>query len=391
MVSLGDKRRVAVEIYGTQYKLMGTLSKDDMQHIAQFVDQHMRMIAEKSPRMDMMRIAVLSAVRIAEQIQQLKDEQVQTQSVLEQQKVAYEGIVQQIKQVQLEAEQALEQLRVQSAQKLDRLQTQQKKEQEQAKQQTARLRIEINQLMGQVKDKQRHTEKIEDMKQSWQQQHEDEITQLRQQHQNELEQQRTEYLQTIEQTEVQYNKRLEAEQTVRQQEIEQQRITLEKQFATERSAWIVEHKQTETKFTTYIAELKAKYGRLDDQYQQLQIAYTTLPQTSCETAATVIKEKPKVKNDYAELKERRVQRVTKQLGGVNKQQKQQLQATTEMETIQQQFEVLSHQFRLSQLEWEKERKLAAEMKQDYVQLQHEYGKLQQEFNEWLDLIEQDNH
>ncbi|MCU6340158.1 cell division protein ZapA, partial [Enterobacter quasiroggenkampii] len=82
MTSPDNKHRVAVEIYGTQYKLVGSTSKDYMRNVAAMVDEHMRSIATANSRLDTTRIAVLSAVHIAEQVQKVKDEQLQLSSSL---------------------------------------------------------------------------------------------------------------------------------------------------------------------------------------------------------------------------------------------------------------------------------------------------------------------
>ncbi len=56
------KTRVTVEIYGQTYVMVGPESREHMKEVARIVDQTMREIKEKSPTLDMTRIAVLTAL-----------------------------------------------------------------------------------------------------------------------------------------------------------------------------------------------------------------------------------------------------------------------------------------------------------------------------------------
>ncbi|WP_307585095.1 cell division protein ZapA [Paenibacillus wynnii] len=67
-----DRTRVAVEIYGTSYKLVGS-STEYMKQVARYVDEHMRTISKSHSRLDTPRIAVLAAVHMAEQALQVQD------------------------------------------------------------------------------------------------------------------------------------------------------------------------------------------------------------------------------------------------------------------------------------------------------------------------------
>lgn len=67
-----DRTRVAVEIYGTSYKLVGS-STEYMKQVARYVDEHMRTISKSHNRLDTPRIAVLAAVHMAEQAIQVQD------------------------------------------------------------------------------------------------------------------------------------------------------------------------------------------------------------------------------------------------------------------------------------------------------------------------------
>lgn len=65
-----EKSRVTVNIYGTQYRLMGNASTPTthLQMVAAQVDEQMRKIAQGQPHLDMPRIAVLTAVNFADEM-----------------------------------------------------------------------------------------------------------------------------------------------------------------------------------------------------------------------------------------------------------------------------------------------------------------------------------
>lgn len=69
-----NKNKVTVEIYGQKYKLMGKVSAGHLQMVAQFVNEKMNEIGEKSPALDTVKISVLSAINIADEYFKLKKE-----------------------------------------------------------------------------------------------------------------------------------------------------------------------------------------------------------------------------------------------------------------------------------------------------------------------------
>lgn len=76
-----QKIRVAVEIYGQTYKMVGTETSSKMRQVASIVDDQMREINERNPSLDTAKIAVLTAVntvhdnlKLKEQIEQLEIE-----------------------------------------------------------------------------------------------------------------------------------------------------------------------------------------------------------------------------------------------------------------------------------------------------------------------------
>lgn len=73
-VSADDKTRITVDIYGMQYKLAGHSSSGHMRRVAQYVDEQMHLIAKGFPKLDTQRVAVLTAVNLADQYLRLSDE-----------------------------------------------------------------------------------------------------------------------------------------------------------------------------------------------------------------------------------------------------------------------------------------------------------------------------
>ncbi|MNP42479.1 hypothetical protein D3C76_1362480 [compost metagenome] len=61
----------------------------------------------------------------------------------------------------------------------------------------------------------------------------------------------------------------------------------------------------------------------------------------------------------------------------------------QLQEITDSYELISHQFRLLQLEREKEQEQQVEREEEYQRLKNDYAKLQSEYNEWIELLEQD--
>lgn len=80
-LSAQDKTRVVVNIYGTQYKLMGNVDTPVtyLQRVATEVDEQMRKIKTGYSHLDMPRIAVLTAVNFADDLFKLQEEYEQGQ------------------------------------------------------------------------------------------------------------------------------------------------------------------------------------------------------------------------------------------------------------------------------------------------------------------------
>ncbi|AOZ92087.1 cell division protein ZapA [Paenibacillus crassostreae] len=61
----------------------------------------------------------------------------------------------------------------------------------------------------------------------------------------------------------------------------------------------------------------------------------------------------------------------------------------ELREIGESFELMAHQYRLLQVEYDMQLEQAKQFKEDHSKLDEEYRKLQTEYNEWIELIEQD--
>lgn len=60
--------RTTVEIFGRRYELRATGSGERVSELAKFVDQRMRQLAEVSPHVDTAKLAVLTALNIADEL-----------------------------------------------------------------------------------------------------------------------------------------------------------------------------------------------------------------------------------------------------------------------------------------------------------------------------------
>ncbi len=81
MLSDIQKNRTSVDIYGTQYIIIGTESPGHIRLVASMVDEKMREISSKNPSLDSSKLAVLTAVNIVndyikamDRIEQLENE-----------------------------------------------------------------------------------------------------------------------------------------------------------------------------------------------------------------------------------------------------------------------------------------------------------------------------
>jgi cell division protein ZapA len=63
---------IKVEIYNQTYQIRGDGNSEYIQELAMFVDRHMREIASGTLTVDSLRVAILAALHIADELHQLK-------------------------------------------------------------------------------------------------------------------------------------------------------------------------------------------------------------------------------------------------------------------------------------------------------------------------------
>ncbi|MFN7913735.1 MAG: cell division protein ZapA [Vicinamibacterales bacterium] len=65
---MGDGRVITVEIHGQRYPIRSSLDQDYVLRLATFVDQKMGLVATTTPGSDSLRMAVLAALNIADEL-----------------------------------------------------------------------------------------------------------------------------------------------------------------------------------------------------------------------------------------------------------------------------------------------------------------------------------
>ncbi|MCT4594088.1 MAG: cell division protein ZapA [Anaeromicrobium sp.] len=111
---MSNKRKVVVKIYGQEYTMVGTESREYIQRIANYVDDKMIDVARKSNQLSTSMVAVLTSLNIADEymksreevqgwknkleepleaLNEAKAEIVATKSEMEENKVAYEDSI----------------------------------------------------------------------------------------------------------------------------------------------------------------------------------------------------------------------------------------------------------------------------------------------------------
>lgn len=82
---MGEDIRTTVSIYGEDYSLVGDLPEDVVKAIAYHVDNRIRVLASKNPRVSLNRLAILTALNVAEELFNLQEEHQQLVSTMQQQ------------------------------------------------------------------------------------------------------------------------------------------------------------------------------------------------------------------------------------------------------------------------------------------------------------------
>jgi cell division protein ZapA len=65
---VGDGRVISVEIHGQRYPIRSSLDQEYVLRLATFVDQKMGLVATTTPGSDSLRMAVLAALNIADEL-----------------------------------------------------------------------------------------------------------------------------------------------------------------------------------------------------------------------------------------------------------------------------------------------------------------------------------
>lgn len=82
---MGEPIRTTVSIYGEEYSLVGDLPEDVVQALAYHVDNRIRVLASKNPRASLNRLAVLTALNVAEELFRLQEDHQQLVQTMQQQ------------------------------------------------------------------------------------------------------------------------------------------------------------------------------------------------------------------------------------------------------------------------------------------------------------------
>ncbi|MTI83884.1 MAG: cell division protein ZapA [Firmicutes bacterium] len=72
---MAARNKVDVEIFGEHYKIKGEAAPEYMTRLARYVDQTMRKVVQRNPRLTLHKAAVLSAINIADELLKVLDQQ----------------------------------------------------------------------------------------------------------------------------------------------------------------------------------------------------------------------------------------------------------------------------------------------------------------------------
>ena len=92
---MADPRVVHVQVHGQRYPIRTTLDPSYVQDLASFVDRRMALAADASPSTDMLGLAVLTALNIADELFRSRDQQMDDSESVSARTAALERIVDQ--------------------------------------------------------------------------------------------------------------------------------------------------------------------------------------------------------------------------------------------------------------------------------------------------------
>lgn len=71
---MSDKNKISVEIFGQMYTVKGDTSAQHVRLVAGYVDDKMRQLSTRAKSLDTNKLAVLTAVNVADEYFRLKEE-----------------------------------------------------------------------------------------------------------------------------------------------------------------------------------------------------------------------------------------------------------------------------------------------------------------------------
>ncbi len=92
---MAEPRVVHVQVHGQRYPIRTTLDPSYVQDLASFVDRRMALAADASPSTDMLGLAVLTALNIADELFRSRDQQLDDSESVSARTAALERIVDQ--------------------------------------------------------------------------------------------------------------------------------------------------------------------------------------------------------------------------------------------------------------------------------------------------------
>ncbi len=84
--SSNHTNRVAVEIYGQEYIVKGNENTEYIEMLAAYVDRRMRMITQRNQSLSITKVAVLTALNLADELNKMQEDYDDLVKVLEEEK-----------------------------------------------------------------------------------------------------------------------------------------------------------------------------------------------------------------------------------------------------------------------------------------------------------------
>jgi len=81
------ENKLTIEIYGQKYTIKGREKLEHLKEVANYVDEKIKQISLNNPRLDTSRLAVLSALNIADEYIKLKREYEEMLTLIETEKL----------------------------------------------------------------------------------------------------------------------------------------------------------------------------------------------------------------------------------------------------------------------------------------------------------------